>query len=700
MKLVQDFKENNPVYKDVPNAHLAGALYRKYYADKMPIEDFEKIVMGEGYSAGALPMPKYEFNPLQAGIIGAAQGLSFGLADEMAGAVGGGISGLKGKGFKSGYEDVMQQQQEALQAANEQQGAAMLGGEILGAVGTGLAGGAKLAGTKLLQGAGLPTAAGLGALSGGLYDYATGYGGAAERFEGVPQAAALGGLGGLAGGLISRGIGSAFGSAKSLLNRGGANNASAATMADDLIGLGGKSLSQTDDISMLAAQGKQITMPKGAATGDVNLMRLEEGARQGQFGDDIQRQIANIDERTKTDVLNRIQSMVGKTAAESDELLSKGITSSRARYRASKAVQNKLMNVRNDALAKTTVYKDYVRETLSKPLEALQKTPNFKVALMRPDNAPIKDDFKILKDIVNQKSATGVNFNFLQSWRAGLNDYYKQGGQKGALATQMSKVYDNWLDNIAISDAIKAGDEDIAQKIFKANKEYSKFKSLYGTDKRIGQNSAIEKILNQEELTPVQAVNTLFGKSTEGNQYTAQNLRRILKGAAGSAKEEAIKQDFRSGLILRAYEDAQKKGSFNMGSFKNNLVKLKNSEAYKMNLAAPEYDQVMDGLIKDIGKVLDAQSRKDVYSPSAPLIIRYLTGIFDKAGYVLPSSRAAAAGLEGLGKAASARPAKQTIEKALSQVMQEAQGIMSNNTAIYGGIPGGAIANMYLEGDE
>lgn len=698
MKKLEEFRKNNPAYKDVPDGQLAKGLYDKYYKDKMSVSDFADMLMADEVAEMSKPAPQEEYNilPLGAGIMGAAQGLSFGTADELAGVVGGAASTLQGKGFGQGYRNVMENQQEALQAARRQQPGSMLGGEIAGAVGTGLAGGAKLAGTKLLQGAGLPTAGGLGALSGGAYEYATGYGGSGERLEGVPTAAALGGLGGVAGGAIGRGLSSAINKGRKLFSRPAQQ---AASVSDDMVGIGGRPLSQTDDIAVLAQKGDQITMPKGAATGDVNLMRLEEAARQGQFGDDLQRQIGQLDERTKADVLNRIQSMVGKTADEGEELLSKGIKQVQGRYKAGKAMQNKLMKARNDAIAKTSVYKDYAQNTLGRQVDDLAKTPDFQVALMRADNAPIKDDIKILKSILNQDSATGVNFKFLQSWRAGLNDYYGK-GQQGALASQLSKTYDDWLDNVALSDAIKAGDEDIAQKIFNANKEYSKFKSLYGTDRYAGQNKAIENILTQEELTPVQAVNTLFGKNIQGNAYTAQNLRRLLRGLQGSPKEEAVKQNFRSGLIMRAYEDAQKTGSFKLGQFKNNLIKLKNSEAYKMNLATPEHNAVMEGLINDLGKVVDAQSRRDVYSPSAPAAIRYLSSIFDKAGYVLPSARAVASGLEGAGKAAGSRPAKKTVEKSLQQVLNEAQKVMSDNAAIYGSMSGGTGLSLGIQGEQ
>ena len=138
MSLLDDFRQKNPEYKRVSDGDLARGLYNKFYADKMSSQEFAQKIVGEGYEKKEVS--QYDPNKLEAGIMGAAQGLSFGTADEMAGLVGGGISALKGDGFSQGYKNVMQQQQDALKAARDQQGGAFLTGEIAGALGTGLAG--------------------------------------------------------------------------------------------------------------------------------------------------------------------------------------------------------------------------------------------------------------------------------------------------------------------------------------------------------------------------------------------------------------------------------------------------------------------------------------------------------------------------------------------------------------------------------
>lgn len=631
----------------------------------------------------------YNANKTQSALLGLTQGATFGFADEVA-AAGAALGALATGGDpKEAYKNAWLEQQDAIKAAKEQEGGAFLGGEIGGGLTTGIAGGAKLAGTKLLQGANtVRGSAGVGALSGGAYAAGTSTGDLGKRFEAIPQGAGLGAVGGAVGGVVANQLGRA---GRSLTERArglfAGKQAPVAPQPIQEVALSGKALSEVPELGAL--QGQQVAMPKGARTGDVNLMRIEENARQGLLGQDAQRTMQSIDAMTEADVLDRVQALTGRTTAESGDILSGGLGKVQDVFKKRKELQNKLMTARNDAIAKTDIYKSYVKDTLQSPLKALKDTPDFQVALAKESNKPLLDEFKAFNRIAKKKG--DVNFAFLQSWRSGLNDLRKGGDQKATLAGQMANVYDEWLDNITI-DAIKAGDEDVANKIINANKEYSKYKSLYGTNKRTGQNSAIEKVLTQEELTPEQAVNTVFGKSVTGNQATAQNLERILKGIENPELKEQVASEFRGGLIKRAYENATKTGQLKLGSLKNELIKIRRSEPYKMNLSNPEADSVMDGLISDLGKVVDAQSRRDVYAPSAPAVMRGIEGLLDKAGY-LPMVGGTARGFASmtgeLGKKAATRGDVRKLEKALEETFKT---IQPSTTRVYGAITGGQQA--------
>ena len=204
MNLIEQFKNKNPAYKDVPVNELAPALYNKYYKDTMTSQEFAGAIVGDGYAKKEVS--NYSPNKLEAGIMGAAQSLSYGTADEMAGAVGGGLSFLKGDGFSKGYGDVMEQQSDALKAARDQQGGAMLAGELGGALLGAGAGGGALAASKIgkfLTSGGRIAQAGkgaaTGAVSGGAYGLGTGEGGLDKRLE----SGQTGALFGVAGGAVA-----------------------------------------------------------------------------------------------------------------------------------------------------------------------------------------------------------------------------------------------------------------------------------------------------------------------------------------------------------------------------------------------------------------------------------------------------------------------------------------------------------------
>jgi hypothetical protein len=379
--------------------------------------------------------------------------------------------------------------------------------------------------------------------------------------------------------------------------------------------------------------GDRVRLPTGAARGDVKMMRAEEMARQGQLGEEYQAMINQADDVFKQDVQNMGARMAGKKS--SDELLEGAIGQVRRRGRAEKRFAARLIKSRNDAIAKSKVYREYTRDTLGRSMDDLQQTPDFKVALPKDSMKPIREDIKVLNEITKKAVKDGkfqkpIDFAELQAWRAGLNSY-KPGTQEGALAGQMKNTYDDWLDNIART-AFKNGDDDVVEQIFKANKNYAQFKNKFGTNKYKGQNSLIEDIMQKDELTPDNLVNMAFGATLKGKSNTKQNVKRMLDVMPEGAKRDVLRQDLKAGLIKRAFENAEKKGDLNIGKLQNELINLKGNRAFKDLLATADDLSTVDGLIMDLGKFIDANSRKDVYSPSGGAVYRGLERLLDLTG--------------------------------------------------------------------
>lgn len=146
-----------------------------------------------------------QYSPLQSGIVGTAQGLSFGTADEMAAATKAGLSALGGGDFGEVYRQTIEQQQPAILQAQRDNPWAYRIGEIGGAIGTGIgtAGQALKVLPRALQGGGvggtIARGLGIGAGEGAIYGAGSSYGGIEERAQGARAGAALGAVGGALG---------------------------------------------------------------------------------------------------------------------------------------------------------------------------------------------------------------------------------------------------------------------------------------------------------------------------------------------------------------------------------------------------------------------------------------------------------------------------------------------------------------------
>ena len=190
----------------------------------------------------------------------------------------------------------------------------------------------------------------------------------------------------------------------------------------------------------------------------------------------------------------------------------------------------------------------------------------------------IKEDFTFLEKALSPK-AKDVDMGILGAWRSGLNNY-KPGTSEGVMAGKMKAVYDDWLDS-QFKFAMKEGDEDLADKIFNANKRYAEFKNQYGTNKFTGQKAVIEKILREDEMTPRAMVNTVFGSGLKGKDYTEQYVRRLIDGATEGAERDRVRDGFRAGLYQRAFDLAFEPttDTINIGKLKNGLVDMMKSDS-------------------------------------------------------------------------------------------------------------------------
>lgn len=443
--------------------------------------------------------------------------------------------------------------------------------------------------------------------------------------------------------------------------------------------------------AITSAPGQSVRLPTGIAKGDVKMMRAEEAARQGLLGDEYQSVIGQVDDAFINDVKAQTEGIAGK-AGTSEELLESGIDKFKKRAAAEKRMSSALMNARNDKLARTKIYKKYVRETFGNDLAELSSDPQNKPFLFTKGSEEIKERVRYLDNILKEEG-DDIGFDELSGWYSDLSSYARSnaGKPEGVFANKVSEKYRGWLDNMA-RHAIKEGDEDVVDQIFKANSKYAEFKSRYGTDSRAGQSRIIQDIVQKDELTPDHLVNITFGKGLKGNNSTNQVVRRMLDAMPEGVRRDGLKGDLKAGLVMRAFEGAQKNGNVSPALLKTQLGHLRANRAFRDNLASESDLRSMDALINDLGKYVDATTRRDVYSPSGPAVLRGMEALLNTFGGIASpfGGRAVTEPIKMAVKQGKLGPDRDLVMKSLNEFGKNLTSAGKSNAKIYGAAAGGA----------
>ncbi|GEM_PF-1871873 len=643
-----------------------------------------------------------QYSPLQSAGLGLAQGASWGFADEVGSYAKGlydGVTNLSVDAGIQGYKDAMQESQNALQSAQEQNPGSYLTGEIVGNL-AGFGGVAKAAPgavkglanfAKKGKAQTAATALGTGGISGGVYGAGTGEGTLGERAE---NALVLGRYG-AAGGLAGAGVGAVAGKGLNALNR----KFTLTERVQNLIGkknLPAPTSNPNTPTKIQKATPDGYTLPKGAATEDVDLMRVEEAARQGNLGQEAQAAITQVDQQFQDQVQKAVKGFAGNSDELSDDIIAKATNQVRRRFNAQKALQNKLMNARNDAIGRSKVYKGYTQSTLLKDVQEITTDPEFSASMaMAGDENAIKKSLVFLNDIL-KKDGDSIRFADLAGWRSALGKI-NPASPEYQISKPIRAAYDNWLENIN-RNAIKAGDDELVDKIFKANKAYKDFKETFGTNKFRGQSKILEDILQKDELTPYQLKSMIMGASSKGKATSGQVVKRLIN-TLPEARQEAFKTDLRKGLFASVLEDStDEMGNIKLGKLKSELVKLKKNEAFHRYLANGQMKQDLNELTFNLEKYIKAQSRKDVYAPSAPAVARYASAILQKlsmiptgAGNLIlrPAAGAIDSGAENLTRT---KGKKILFEQSLKDIKDKLINESKSTAKIYGASAGGVGA--------
>lgn len=185
---LEEIRQQYPQYNEWSDKKLGDAIYKKFYAGKVPREQFDREQGLEKANTGKLRTALEQF----------AQGATFGFSDEIMDVIAAGTAGLAGYDPREAYAEARRTSERDIKAQQEEHPWISGGAQIVGGLVTGVAGAGTKAGQKALSsiGAGglksrVVAGSKLGAFSGGAYGIGSGFG-AEERVKG----GAIGAVGG------------------------------------------------------------------------------------------------------------------------------------------------------------------------------------------------------------------------------------------------------------------------------------------------------------------------------------------------------------------------------------------------------------------------------------------------------------------------------------------------------------------------
>ena len=632
----------------------------------------------------------------------AAQGATFGLADEAA------------SGLQAGYDTITKgvpfgQAYEANLIANRAQDAAevqanpltAVGSNVVGAVPTLLVGGAAT--PKLVQSLtnfasrglfnAITTSAGTGAVSGALYGFGSGEGGLQNRIDSAIQAGKLGSLAGAFGAAAARPVASLLARAQRLVGRKVAQTApSAAQTAPQAAAqapVAAGTISRAPTIKAQTApapeivQGNIVPLTVGQRTQDPVKQSLENMARGGAMGDEAQRLMAQADYTQQDAIRGAVGKLVGDpnedALIEAGGLLRKGF----------KDIKGQVSQAYDNAAVIRNVFVDKkpIAEAFMPRINDIMKKQGFDATNITGESKKLFDELQTIKD----PKITALNLEKMEFWRRKASNRAEQlrGDPEGVMMKRVVSAYDDFMGKLP-TEALKGGDETALKAINEARSLRRQQGVLFE------RNKVVERIVKNEELTNEQLANLVL----TGNQGS-QNLNagvgsavRAMKFAAGDNAEQLM-DGLRKGAMARVLQRSQTtmlKGNseqqmLSPAKLAKELDGLLSNRSFMNQVFDESSRNTLFALRNDVRKVASEQVGARNYSNTAYTVLRALKG--------LPLGLSSVGGIAEIGlKPIAEKSARDALNRSLAPVLQEVQNELMGSARIYGAAAGGAAAGL------
>ena len=405
--------------------------------------------------------------------------------------------------------------------------------------------------------------------------------------------------------------------------------------------------------SQAAAGGFGFRLSRSQAKGDMESLTALYEATKGTFGKEAQTVALNFFKKQGIDIESSAQSIIKKFnsgAIERQTLEDAGQTVIQGlEKRFNKASDNyttayNLVNkkaVFNGKNSNIDVLLASIQKNIKEGTDIIDKeiTPNT-IKAMNWINTFVKNS----KNKKLQKT-TPTTLNSFETMRKKLNELIGNAPNKTdkknliAIKQEFDKLYDDSIDNLLFSGS-KSGLEAIkkARSLFKKKSELFDINPIRKGPLKIDDKGGkvIQKILHDPDVTPLKAIDWIFGVSSLGRKADSLSIVKRLKKVFGIDKKKSLGEqaktngDFqalRSGFFEKLIRDSVKNGRFNPEQFVKTWEYLKNNNpALLRELFDGDEIKLTNKFVTEVRKTFKPKDMVNT-SNTASALMRAMSGV-------------------------------------------------------------------------
>lgn len=314
----------------------------------------------------------------------------------------------------------------------------------------------------------------------------------------------------------------------------------------------------------------EIPLTRGQATGDVRQIAREEAFRQGGRGALAQRRMSAFDIAQQEKIKEGITQKLGPDFAPRVGLFTEQQQAGGGLYEMIRGKAGEMKKAATDLYEKIDPTKVRVRaETLgdveTRIYNSLQESDLIVSPTLTPKTTEMINQLKSIAPQTEGAKITEVTLKQIEKKRREISNIARDAqGTDASAARNVIREFDNWLDD-AINRGLAQGDAADLETLKRARSLYRNYATEFkpGSPKAADADAqrAIVKIV-QQDLTPTDTMNIVFGASKLGDNQTASRIASKLKGIFGEESQEF--ERIRAAAFSRLFQDSQ--GNFKKAS--------------------------------------------------------------------------------------------------------------------------------------